>query len=188
MVERPAKEKCWTLEEIERLVDLGAFDRPNQYEFVGGRIVEKAPISDRHWFADVFLARAIREIFGIEAAILQRFSLKLSEHDAPEPDLAILARATPRPCSSDVLLVAEVADLSRGFDLGEKAAVYAAHSVPDYWVVDLPRRRIVVHRTPNPVTRDWGEVRSYGEGEEIALLARPEATVSVAEVLRPGEP
>ena len=42
-----------------------------------------------------------------------------------------------RPLAEDVLLVVEVADSSLGFDTGEKADLYAAAGIADYWVVDV---------------------------------------------------
>jgi Uma2 family endonuclease len=38
----------------------------------------------------------------------------------------------------------------RGYDTGEKARIYAAAGVRDYWVVDIPGRRLHVFRDPSP--------------------------------------
>ena len=70
---------------------------------------------------------------------------------APEPDLAWVARrdySRGRPVAEDVLLVIEVADSSLGFDTGEKADLYAAAGIADYWVVDVAAQRIEVRREP----------------------------------------
>jgi Uma2 family endonuclease len=47
----------------------------------------------------------------------------------------------PRP--SEVRLVIEI-DSAR--DLGDKAQLYAATGIAEYWVVDMTRRRLHVHR------------------------------------------
>lgn len=49
---------------------------------------------------------------------------------------------------STTTLAIEVAQTSRSRDLGLKAALSAAASVPEYWVVDLARNLLVVHRDP----------------------------------------
>ena len=42
----------------------------------------------------------------------------------------------------------EIADSSLAFDLKRKSAVYARASVPEYWVLDVKKRVLVVHRSP----------------------------------------
>lgn len=53
-----------------------------------------------------------------------------------------------------LLLAVEVSDSTAGFDLTRKAAIYANAGVPEYWVLDLPRRWSAVPRNPDgPVYR-----------------------------------
>jgi Uma2 family endonuclease len=58
--------------------------------------------------------------------------------------------ASRRGLPSSASLVIEVADSSRSYDLGVKARLYARAGIPDYWVVDPRKDRIVVHREPSP--------------------------------------
>lgn len=45
-------------------------------------------------------------------------------------------------------LIIEVSRSSRKRDLTIKARIYAQANVADYWVVDLAKRQVVVHRGP----------------------------------------
>ena len=52
------------------------------------------------------------------------------------------------PQPEDVLLVTEVAASSLSLDLSTKADLYARAGIPDYWVLDVNQRRMIVHRQP----------------------------------------
>jgi Uma2 family endonuclease len=75
-----------------------------------------------------------------------------SLESAPEPDLAWVVRRDyyhHRPTAEDVLLLIEVAETSLAYDTGEKAELYAAADIADYWVVDVAGRAIEVRRDPS---------------------------------------
>jgi Uma2 family endonuclease len=68
---------------------------------------------------------------------------------APESDFAVVARGTPEPYHpASAALVIEVSVSSRQRDLVVKPAIYAAAGVAEYWVIDVDRSRVVVHRDP----------------------------------------
>lgn len=109
----------------------------------------------------------------------------------PVPDLAIVPggpRDYPRKYPKKALLVLEVADSSLAFDRDEKAELYAAAGIADYWVVDLVNRQLLVFRDPKP---DAQSVRNftyqtrltYGPAESVSPLANPTASVAVADLL-----
>ena len=100
----------------------------------------------------------------------------VEQESAPEPDLAWVVRrdySGGRPTEADVLLVVEVAESSLAYDCGEKADLYAAAGIADYWVVNLPDHSIEVRRDP-----EKGRYRSLStcrERQEVRPLAEPEA-------------
>jgi Uma2 family endonuclease len=109
------------------------------------------------------------------------------EHSLPEPDLAVLSEWKPEfarrhPRGDELLLAVEIADSTAGFDLSRKALLYAAAGVPEYWVLDLQRRRLVAHLEPseagNRLTR-W-----FAEPDTLALANRTE-TVCIGDLLPP---
>jgi Uma2 family endonuclease len=79
--------------------------------------------------------------------------VQLDDHSEPQPDFSILKprdddyrRNIPRP--QDVLLIVEVAASSLRFDRRKKVPLYARHAVPEVWLVDLGRERLVRYRSP----------------------------------------
>jgi Uma2 family endonuclease len=80
-------------------------------------------------------------------------------------------------------LVIEIANSSRAYDLSVKAALYARVGIPDYWVVDLPTERVVVHRDPTAGGYDSVEAISRGV---VTAVHHPQLRLDVADVLRPG--
>jgi len=78
------------------------------------------------------------------------------------------------------VLVIEISRSSRQLDLGRKAELYAEADIPEYWVLDVERRELVVHRDP----RDgrYKSVRTLGEHETVTAVA-VDLTVPLAELL-----
>jgi Uma2 family endonuclease len=76
-------------------------------------------------------------------------------------------------------LIVEIADSTLGFDLKVKGALYARAGVPEYWVLDVAGRRLLVHR--NPQSGRYTDVAAYSEQESVSPLAAPQAQFRVAD-------
>ena len=62
-------------------------------------------------------------------------------------------------------------------DTTVKALVYAQHGLPEYWVVAIPTRQLIVHRQP---TMDgYADVQTYNEDAVVCISACPSRTLSV---------
>ena len=75
----------------------------------------------------------------------------LAARRKPEPDIAWVVEgdySQQHPGPDEVILLIEVAESSVAIDLGDKAEMYAAAGIREYWVVDLPHQSLVVHREP----------------------------------------
>jgi hypothetical protein len=72
--------------------------------------------------------------------------------------------ASPGP--QDLHLVVEVADTTLNFDLTTKAGLYAHAGIVEYWVLDVPGRRVIVHRPPQ--AGRYTTIRSIASGERSA--------------------
>jgi Uma2 family endonuclease len=85
-----------------------------------------------------------------------------------EPDIAVWPRdiSTQEISGAAIFLVIEVASSSLAYDSSTKAKIYARLGVRDYWIVDVNRRQILVHRDPS----DTGyKTRFVGEAHEDVL-------------------
>jgi Uma2 family endonuclease len=56
--------------------------------------------------------------------------------------------STAHPFPENILLVVEVAKSSLQYDRTVKQEFYATANIPEYWLVDLQDRRVVVWRSP----------------------------------------
>ncbi len=106
----------------------------------------------------------------------------------PIPDVSVtrqevMAYAARFPGPDDLILVAEVSDSSLAYDLGPKVLLYAKASIPEYWVLDIAGRRLLVHRQPGQ--NGYADIQVYAEGEEAATHSHSEAKVRVSDLLPP---
>src|SRR5262249_32064485 len=79
-----------------------------------------------------------------------------------------------------------VSDTTLALDLTEKAELYATAGIPDYWVLDLTGRRLLVFRDPGPVAAGGAAYRTHltlGPSESVTPLSAPNASVTVADLL-----
>src|SRR6185437_12171602 len=77
--------------------------------------------------------------------------LVASDDTEPEPDFAILPGSpeSQRDHPTTALLVIEISDSTLAHDR-RKANIYAARSIPEYWILNLAARQLEVHRNPEP--------------------------------------
>lgn len=177
-----------TVAQLDRMVEEGIIGEDDRVELLDGVLVEMSPQSPDH-------AAVLAELLALAAPVASAQRLRLSSqaplevgHELcrPEPDLALAPRPEVGCHPSGALLVVEVAIASRSTDLGRKAAVYAEAGVPDYWVVDVVARELVVHR--EPVSDRYRLVRRIPEGgsvEAVALAFRVDVNALFAFVASP---
>ena len=184
--------KRFTREEAARLLEIDVFEG-QRLELLDGDLIVKNRQSPAHatairhisaWLASCFAADRLRPQFPIELPDPD------GNFSVPEPDYAVLKEwrqdyEKRHPWASELLLAVEVADTPPDVDLGRKAALYARHRVPEYWVLDLGRRLLVVHRQPDG-TR-YRLIRIFSEDELVSLENRSE-TVKVGDLLPDSAP
>jgi Uma2 family endonuclease len=168
--------KRWTRAECEAFERAGLLDW-DRYELIEGELITKTPKNVPHQRALMYLQFWLRQVFGWEFVYpggSMEVSIEDNETSLPEPDLVVLRKpvnelADPRPRPEDVQLLIEVADTTFGFDLTAKAALYARAGIPDYWVLDIKGRRLIVHRDPREGT--YQSITLYNENESVRLLS-----------------
>ena len=154
-------------EEYHRLIEAGAFEDFPHCELIDGVLVRKDMKSREHEQAIEWLIRWLTSSLDQERFSLRVASSLTLKESEPEPDLAVVPLATPRPYHpATAALAIEVSWTSLRRDLNRKAALYAEAGVDEYWVFDVKARRVVVHRTPH--SDGYREVREVGAGGRIA--------------------
>ncbi|MDY3562451.1 Uma2 family endonuclease [Gemmata sp. JC673] len=182
----------WT---VEQYYELGAkgFFAGKRVELVRGEIVEMSPISVAHANAVGLVTDALTVIFaiGYHLNVQQPFSVPGSAPGSePQPDVTVVAgprrSATAHPIQAALLV--EVADSTLFFDTTTKAELYATAAVPEYWVLDLSNRRLLVFRDPQPLPAGLSATAyqthlALGPSDTVSPLAAPSASVAVADLL-----
>ncbi len=169
------------------MIAQGVFaDRPDQrLELIYGEIREMSPKNPPHDdVIDLLMYWSVDNTSRDEVRVRIQNSLGIPAFDSvPEPDVAWMKARNyrhRRPEPRDVLLIVEVAESSLVYDRGEKAELYAAARIKDYWIVNLIDDCIEVHRKPRGGA--YRETTTYQIGQSIQPLAVPSAKREVSYV------
>jgi Uma2 family endonuclease len=168
--------------EYEILATAGVFER-ERVELIHGAILRMSPIGPLHSSATRRLTYLlVRAIDRDRAFVRVQDAYAASDDSEPESDVAVVPpydEAKEQP--TQALLVVEVAESSLAHDRKTKGPLYAASNVPEYWIVNLVDRVIEVYA--EPVGGEYQKARVARPGETLALLAFPDVTIAVNEVL-----
>jgi Uma2 family endonuclease len=160
-----------TVGDIDAMVEAGILEENSHIELLDGVLVETSPQGPPH-------AYALRELVALGGAVLADGGLRLSIQapldvgspvSLPEPDFAIVPKTPIDRHPTGALLVVEMGNTSLAMDLGPKARIYAAGGIPEYWVLDVKQREIVVHRAPS--RSGYEDVRRVGIGDTVTAVA-----------------
>ena len=176
--------RLFTIEEYRRMADAGILVEDDRVELIEGEIVEMRAIGKEHAACVNELARLFITRLNDRAIVSIQNPVQLPPRSEPQPDLLVLRPRADRyrealPGPQDVLLLIEVADTSLARDRGIKLGLYAGVGIPEVWIVDLQRRRVLVHR--RPVGDMYAEAVVVDQGT-LAPAAFPDASVTVDEV------
>jgi Uma2 family endonuclease len=188
----PPRRKRFTRPEVQRIAEDGLLDG-QRFELIEGDLIDKMGQNPPHafviglvvaWLTGIFGTSRLRVQVPIEVAVADQ------ERSCPEPDVAVLVEAKPEyqlrhPRGDELLLVAEVADTSAQFDLTVKARLYARAVVPEYWVLDIASRWLVIHR--HPVDGEYRQVTRLSEQESISLTGGGATSSVVISQLLPAQ-
>lgn len=178
----------FTREQFYRMGELGFFDG-RRVELVLGEIVVMSPVSEPHVTSVSLTTDALKAAFGGQHYVRVQAPLSLGRID-PEPDVAVV-RGGPRDYTAPptvAILVVEVADSSLHYDTTTKAEEYATAGIPEYWVIDLANRTLLVYRGPLALPSGLGATayRTHlvlGPADRVSPLAAPHASILVGDLL-----
>jgi Uma2 family endonuclease len=175
-------------EQYYQLGELGYFTG-KRVERIHGEIVEMSPIGWPHVVSVTKTSRVLTSVFDGVAWISQGNPIPTDDSD-PQPDVMVVPGRiedyTDHPTTA--LLIVEVADTTLDRDTTTKAELYATANVPEYWVVDLEHRQVIVFRDPAPMpgglsATAYGTRLTFTETDTIAPLAMPTANVKVSDLM-----
>jgi Uma2 family endonuclease len=175
-----ARLKRWTRADLPALESSGVLDQ-QLWELIEGELIDKTGENGPRVTCLIAIVLWLHEAFGTPFVMFAGpidFSPEDNPTNEPEPDAVVVkreyfcfARNNPRP--EDLHLVVEVADSTLVFDLSTKAALYARAGIVEYWVLDINRRQLIVHR--NASAGKYESAMIYGDNETVSPLAAPQA-------------
>lgn len=182
----PLSRYRFTNADVRAMAQAGLLRAPERLELIEGELVEMPGDGARHRDWSYALGQWLSNRLGSGHVILPGATLELSAHNGPAPDWYVFPAGleTEAVKGPDVLLAIEQADSSLAYDLGLKANLYARHGVRDYWVIDLARRIVHVHRDPTPEGYGWK--RRVMANEPIEALLLPEFSLRLDALPRVG--
>jgi Uma2 family endonuclease len=179
----------FTVDEVERLVEADVLG-PRRVELVNGRIYRMAPQATPHMAAISRTAIALGKHVPANEWLISQGTLRLDRYNAPDPDALWVACpiGTPVHLWPEPLLLIEVSDSTYRKDSGVKLRTYAFHGIKEYWIENLRADRVEVYRQPESPTGQlkdcrYASIEHFTRGASITLLARPDVTISVDDLL-----
>jgi Uma2 family endonuclease len=180
----------WTVEEFHEVKYMGQVWEGKKVLLIDGGLIEMPPAGPLHNQALMLADYLFKALFAQGFVVRIQMPLVFGINTDPLPDLAVVA-GVPRSISTNpptAVLVLEVSDSTLSFDTGEKASLYAAAGVADYWVIDVVNRRVVVHRGPTADPKQkyghaYASVNVLFPGQSLARLAATGSPVEVRDLL-----
>lgn len=173
----------WSIEEWHELVDSGLLEG-KPVEFLEGEIVEVSPEGIEHSYTNDSLVKYLRNLLGNFADVKESHPITL-DNSEPEPDVAIVRLPetiyrTHHPYPQDIYWLIEISNRTLKTDLNQKKITYARNGIPEYWVIDLVNKKLIVHTQVK--NNGYIQVTEYTTGT-ISPLAFPDMAIALDRLL-----
>lgn len=150
--------KRFTLDEYNRLAELGFFNEDNRVELIRGEIIQMIAKGTPHSVCGTRLNREITKLIGDRATARTQEPLQLPPNSLPEPDYAIVQNReddylASHPNPEDVVLVIEISDSSLSYDQEIKLKLYAEGGIQSYWIFNLRENILEMYSDPYQTTQ-----------------------------------
>jgi Uma2 family endonuclease len=162
------------------MIEKGVLGPQDHVELIGGVIVEISPAGVPHNHSLMRLLRLFAPLLS-KFEIAVQGTLTVSEGHVFDPDFMLLRQRpdgykTMLPDAADVQLVIEAAESSLRRDTQIKLPIYAAVGIQEYWIADLDREQLVVHR--DPAGNEYRKVETLQGNDRVSPLAAPEFSIA----------
>jgi Uma2 family endonuclease len=143
-----------TADEVLRMAEAGMLGEDTRHiELLHGVLVDRMDMTPPHSFMTMRLNTwLVRGLDPDSYCVSPGGPIIVADpHSMPQPDLYVVeAELDVNQHPRGALLVLEVSVSSLRTDLNVKSALYAATGIPEYWVIDVAKRRLVVFTEPAP--------------------------------------
>jgi Uma2 family endonuclease len=175
-VEEESRLWAFTLADYHRMCEVGILREQDRCEFINGQVLKVMPPNPPHSFVTQHLMRAFFLLIPAGDWFIKIQDPVTLTDDEPQPDISVALGPAARyrtrhPGPQDLVLVVEVSDTRVRVDAGEKLAVYARNKIPQYWIVNIPERRVEVYTRPRGGRSPTYQTRTdYGPADAISVV------------------
>lgn len=155
----------WTVTDYHQLVETGLLEG-KPVELLEGELIEMSPEGIPHSYTNRSVADYLRTLLDGLAFISEAHPITL-DNSEPEPDIAIVRLPKEiykqhHPYPEDIYWLVEIANRTLDKDLNEKTITYARNGIAEYWVIDLPNRKLWVFTQPE--TQGYSQTQEFTKG------------------------
>ena len=161
----------FTVDEYQRMGQVGILGEDDRLELLEGEIVEMAPIGSRNQAAVDRLTALFSSRVADVAMIRVQGPVRLGGDSEPQPDITVLKMskdfyASAHPGPADVLLLVEVSDTSTDYDREVKVPLYARHGIQEVWLVGLETDTVEVYS--GPTAQGYRNITRSVRGQDLS--------------------
>lgn len=174
----------FSVAELDAMFDANILSRDERIELVNGEILQMNSQMMPHGVIKFNLAHKLAGLLGAEFRISTETTVQLADATLVDPDIFITFR---KPLErryfqgEELLLAVEVADTSLGYDLGQKANLYAQAGVPELWVIDVNNAQTWIHSAPSGA--DYASIITVAFDDALTLRLDESVKIIVGELL-----
>ena len=155
----------WQIEQWHELVNSGVLEGL-PVELLEGDIVEMSPEGIPHRNTNHRVVKYLRKLLENMAEVYEAHPITLDNSES-QPDISIVRLPESiydnhHPYAEDIYWLVEVSNRTLTKDLEIKTVTYARNGIPEYWVVDLKNKQLIVHTQPDK--DKYLQVVTYNKG------------------------
>lgn len=180
--------RLFTVEEYERMAEMGILGRDERLELIDGVIIKMSPKGDPHCAATDRAARYFIRRMDDKVIVRNQNPIRLDDNSEPEPDIVLAIPeekeySARRPTLQEILLILEVADSTLYSDRRTKALLYAKAGIQQYCILNVKARELEDYREPGD--EGYRSKQTFKAEQSFNLVAFPEVAIGVGELLPP---
>ncbi|MEY2985181.1 MAG: hypothetical protein RLZZ568_1798 [Cyanobacteriota bacterium] len=170
----------WSISDYHRMIESNILT-DKRCELIAGEILSMTPELPQHYNTAKRGAAYLTQLLQGHGEVRFNGPITLADSE-PEPDIAIVKLPNSEydhrhPNAKDIFWLIEVANSSLSKDLSLKKAVYAQAQIPEYWVINLQTKTLLVFRAP--VGDDYSQEIVWTESV-IFPLAFPQIEIEIS--------
>jgi Uma2 family endonuclease len=162
------------------MIASGALTKDNPIELLQGWLVQKMPKKPKHSTTTRILRKLLDELM-LQGWYVDSQEPMTTADSEPEPDVMIVQGSEMdylehHPGPENVALVIEVSEATLNRDRTLKKQLYAAATVPIYWIVNLLDSQVEVYSQPfvGTVGPDYKQRQTYTLAESVPVWIKTE--------------